>query len=156
MKQFSAEIVILNILIIFLQKSSACEFKCPSSKYTNKLFLKIFTFKKNSFTDSYPFPNPHSIKSANGCGTSEINLEAKYLPNPHLEYCCNQHDYCYETCGVSKEYCDMSFRKCMTDVCRSGFYPLKCKLHSKIFFGIAKNLGCKSYLKSQEKACICH
>ncbi|KAL7016006.1 hypothetical protein ACKWTF_016770 [Chironomus riparius] len=136
MTKFSKKIIFSIILINFLQKTLACDFKCPS-------YL-------------HPYPNPYFHKSANGCGTSELNFDAKFLPNPNLEYCCNEHDYCYETCGVTKQYCDINFRKCMMDICGSGFYVLKCQLKAKIFFETAKNLGCNSYLKSQQKACICH
>jgi hypothetical protein len=36
-------------------------------------------------------------------------------------YCCDRHDACYSTCGISKNYCEQDFGKCMEELCNTVF-----------------------------------
>ena len=32
--------------------------------------------------------------------------------------CCNEHDFCYDTCNNSKDSCDKVFKKCVERLCK--------------------------------------
>lgn len=36
---------------------------------------------------------------------------------PKITRCCNEHDYCYGTCGSSKQQCDKAFKQCIRRLC---------------------------------------
>ncbi|KAG7260982.1 hypothetical protein CRUP_016929 [Coryphaenoides rupestris] len=52
---------------------------------------------------------------------------------PSMTKCCNQHDRCYDTCGLEKP----------------------CESAVTLLFDAVMHLGCKPYLDSQRETCIC-
>ncbi|KAL7647342.1 UNVERIFIED_CONTAM: hypothetical protein RMT77_000937 [Armadillidium vulgare] len=108
-----------------------------------------------------PVANPTYIPSENGCGSFGIYLEEKDLPRSEMVECCNEHDRCYDTCGLFKEDCDNKFKRCLYKTCE----PLKtnkdiinlkyCQGGAKVLFTATIALGCSPYKEAQRRACIC-
>jgi secretory phospholipase A2 len=60
--------------------------------------------------DSFPVSNGCSKPAGISVGGEE-----------DFTYCCDRHDACYSTCGISKSYCEKDFGKCMEELCRTAF-----------------------------------
>ena len=61
---------------------------------------------------------PGVLVESNGCSKPqgiEVGGEEDFT------YCCDRHDACYGTCGLSKEYCDNDFGKCLKNMCKTIF-----------------------------------
>jgi secretory phospholipase A2 len=104
-----------------------------------------------------PYPNPDYIKTANGCGSKGIIVDADLLPKPQMELCCDAHDYCYDTCSSGKSNCDDTFKNCLLEVCGSGkdVKSIYCKATADLFYDIVKDIGCSSYIDAQKNTCLC-
>lgn len=108
-------------------------------------------------------PNPDHVKSSNGCGSlnlifdhtdnSPVRLDEKFID------CCNQHDFCYDTCQADKDQCDLDLKKCMYKVCkdkqRDFLDEKKCKATAKTAYLLVMAVGCQLYKDSQDEACQC-
>ena len=109
-------------------------------------------------------PKPGHHKTSNGCGSMNVFFDDSEESWIHVERefseCCNVHDECYDTCGEDKDLCDLTFRKCLYQVCRGsgqkGFLEnKKCKLKAKLFYMAVVGAGCQPYRDAQSKACDC-
>ncbi len=55
---------------------------------------------------------------SNGCSKPEfLTVEGE----EDFTTCCDHHDACYATCGISKDYCEKEFEKCMKRLCKEAF-----------------------------------
>ncbi len=55
---------------------------------------------------------------SNGCSKPEfLQVEGE----EDFTTCCDHHDACYATCGISKAYCEKEFEKCMKRMCKEVF-----------------------------------
>lgn len=52
---------------------------------------------------------------SNGCGSYGYVVPAYFLPV--VTSCCDHHDFCYGSCGISKRDCDHAFQTCISDIC---------------------------------------
>ena len=104
------------------------------------------------------------VPSANGCGnnfavkggTHVVGHEWAKLFKP----CCNNHDFCYGSCGASKVMCDTLFHKCMVASCNAAYGPGKkrtrCTEAAGIFHLVVNSrLGDGAFCSAQEDACVC-
>lgn len=114
------------------------------------------------FLEIRPIQNKFYEPSADGCGSLGLHINKEYLPAKEMEYCCNAHDICYDTCNNDKELCDLDFKRCLYKYCNtydkmiaSDLMIKGCKTAAKILFTGTLTLGCKSYLDSQERSCYC-
>jgi Group XII secretory phospholipase A2 precursor (PLA2G12) len=44
-------------------------------------------------------------------------LKVGFHSFPELTYCCNEHDKCYDTCGIEKGMCEEQFKTCLYSEC---------------------------------------
>jgi len=112
-----------------------------------------------------PLPRPGHVKTSNGCGSMDVIFDDSDESLIHVEKgfteCCDEHDYCYDTCNADKDECDLKFKKCLYRQCKKDQHQLDyltskaCKLKAKVFFLTLVGVGCSSYLNAQEKACQC-
>ncbi|CAG0880232.1 unnamed protein product [Cyprideis torosa] len=106
-------------------------------------------------------PRKGHVPSANGCGTFGYQLADSQLPIPEFSICCDNHDHCYDTCGNDKDECDLYFKKCLYDVCRSKkknqnlLEQKGCKAGAKFLYTSTLAVGCAAFLAAQEDACVC-
>ncbi len=95
----------------------------------------------------------HKPKS-NGCGTGGLTLQT----TEETTACCDQHDFCYDTCNTEYKTCESNFRTCLKNVCAQ--YSTKqdrdgCKQQNQIITMGTGLFGCGAYLESQKNACKC-
>lgn len=104
------------------------------------------------------------VKTSNGCGSLDVVFDDKedswIYVEKEFSSCCEDHDYCYDTCGADKDLCDVKFRKCLYQVCRGEdkkryLDNKKCKLKAKLFYMAVVGVGCGLYKESQKQACLC-
>jgi len=104
------------------------------------------------------------IYTSNGCGSLDLifddSNESLIYVEKEFSECCNTHDYCYDTCGEDKDFCDVKFRKCLYKVCRGEKHKKfldnkKCKLKAKLFYMAVVGVGCQPYREAQKNACVC-
>uniref|UniRef100_A0A2C9JG58 Phospholipase A2 domain-containing protein n=1 Tax=Biomphalaria glabrata TaxID=6526 RepID=A0A2C9JG58_BIOGL len=107
-----------------------------------------------------PYENKSHVKSSNGCGSFGFKLES-HIRIKEMTKCCDEHDYCYDTCNKSKEKCDGKFKKCLADICKNIKGHLSKEAYEGCHHGVdmiyaaTVALGCKPYRDAQAKACIC-
>lgn len=108
--------------------------------------------------------NPDYVPFVNGCGSLGLQLGIDELPRPEMVECCNEHDRCYDSCGVDKEECDKTFKRCLYSTCdisnlnKNYIGSMKhkiCQGSAKLLFTATLALGCASFKSAQSKACIC-
>uniref|UniRef100_A0A803JMU3 Group XIIA secretory phospholipase A2 n=1 Tax=Xenopus tropicalis TaxID=8364 RepID=A0A803JMU3_XENTR len=97
----------------------------------------------------------------NGCGSPVFGLHFD-IGIPSMTKCCNQHDRCYDSCGMMKNDCDEQFQNCLSKICTDVQKTLgisesvkACETTVGLLFDAVIHLGCKPYLESQRAACIC-
>ncbi|CAG7816500.1 unnamed protein product [Allacma fusca] len=103
------------------------------------------------------------VPTSNGCGSYGLEdyLTSDMLPLSNFVHCCNDHDICYETCGLDKDECDLKFKKCLYKKCKAnkdtmGKLQYKgCQAGAKILYTGTTALGCKPYINAQRSACVC-
>ncbi|KAH9498399.1 hypothetical protein Btru_008181 [Bulinus truncatus] len=106
-----------------------------------------------------PYPNPKHVPSTNGCGSFGLKFDS-HIKIKDVTKCCDEHDYCYDTCNKSKEKCDSNFKKCLTGLCNTikDYLSKKnfeaCKQGADMMYAATVALGCKPYKDSQANACI--
>ncbi|CAL1544556.1 unnamed protein product [Lymnaea stagnalis] len=124
----------------YIGDKGGCIFKCPNGVKPQK--------------------NPDHTKSSNGCGAFGFKLDS-HIQIKDVTNCCDDHDFCYDTCNESKESCDKSFKKCLTKVCKriekhvSNVGYEGCLSTADLIYAATVALGCKPYKDAQAKACIC-
>ncbi|XP_023323403.1 group XIIB secretory phospholipase A2-like protein [Eurytemora carolleeae] len=109
-------------------------------------------------------PKPDHVQTANGCGSLDITFddsnESFIYVEKEFSDCCHSHDYCYDTCGEDKDFCDVKFRKCLYKVCSGEEHKKfldnkKCKLKAKLFYMTVVGVGCQPFKDAQRNACDC-
>merc|ERR1712002_1274662 len=114
--------------------------------------------------DMNQYQNKITKKTSNGCGSLDIIFDDSEESFIHVEQeftqCCDDHDYCYDTCGEDKDECDLKFKKCLYATCKKktkqGYFDTKkCRLKAKLFYITVLGVGCQSYINAQKAACQC-
>ena len=74
---------------------------------------------------------------------------------------CNNHDFCYQTCGTSRAQCDLDFRNDMIEVCNNMTFGQKllcydsCIVAAATYYdGVVVGAG-SSFVNGQNRACQC-
>ena len=106
------------------------------------------------------------------CGSDEVKVQKKgvniesngcskpaFIDVPGEEdytYCCDRHDACYATCGLSKALCDTDFGNCMEKMCKTHFTrnPL-CESAAETYTMGTRVFGKDGYDDLQERHCVC-
>jgi secretory phospholipase A2 len=71
-------------------------------------------------------------------------------------YCCDRHDACYSTCGISKAYCEQDFGKCMEDLCRTTFASNRqCSSAAQVYTMGTTMFGGNGFQDLQNSFCEC-
>lgn len=110
---------------------AGCDYNCPSG------LTKI--------------QNPNYIPSFNGCGPEGFNIDFLVPPRcKHYKQCCNQHDLCWDKCGISRDLCDEQFRDCLKKTS-----ILVCQTFGELAYDIVQLTGCSIFRNNQQNACIC-
>jgi secretory phospholipase A2 len=91
--------------------------------------------------------------SSNGCtGADFIELAGE----EDFTSCCDEHDACYQVCGMTKKKCDMKFWECMEHMCNTLFPEnKKCTKAANIYYIGTKTLGNAFYEDAQSDHCMC-
>jgi hypothetical protein len=99
-----------------------------------------------------PVQNKFPITS-NGCtGTGFIELEGE----EDFTSCCDEHDACYQVCGMTKKRCDMKFWECLEHMCETVFTTNKqCRSAANIYYIATRTLGREFYEDAQSEHCQC-
>lgn len=121
-------------------KGGPCHFKCPDG--------------------SKPRPNPVHASTTNGCGVFGFQVDSQLFPA--VTSCCEKHDICYDKCNSDKSKCDTDFQTCLRLICKNlhkatGGTELYegCVSIADLAYKATDAAGCKTFLESQENACIC-
>ena len=101
--------------------------------------------------------------SSNGCGTDLTGsfhswamqaledvtgcYSVPYVMND-MQSCCDQHDYCYGTCGVTQAFCDQQLRDCM----QSQASLPECQTAIDASSLAVQLLGCDHFIAAQEES----
>lgn len=120
----------------------------------------IFECDKRGFI---PRARKDHVPTSNGCGSLDFlfddNKESFIHVEKEFSLCCDDHDYCYDTCGADKDECDLKFKKCLYATCKGKqnefFDAKKCRLKAKLFYMAVLGVGCHSYIDAQRQACEC-
>ena len=131
--------------------------------FAESLIDEDCNFTDCSFMGLKTAPNPAHVKSANGCGSLNLIFDETDASPVRLDKeftgCCNEHDFCYDTCGSDKDICDLKLKRCLYQVCRSTgkteMMQVKCKVNAKAAYLMVMSLGCPLFRESQKEACIC-
>ena len=99
-----------------------------------------------------PVQNKFPITS-NGCtGTGFIDL----VGEEDFTSCCDEHDACYQVCGMTKKRCDMKFWECLEHMCTTVFSTNKeCRSAANIYYIATRTLGREFYEDAQSEHCQC-
>lgn len=91
--------------------------------------------------------------TSNGCtGAEFIELDGE----EDFTSCCDEHDACYQVCGMGKRKCDYKFWECMEHMCESVFSEnKKCKKAANIYYLGTSTLGTAFYEDAQSEHCMC-
>ena len=108
-------------------------------------------------------PKSNYVPSTNGCGSLDFLFDDSEESLIHVEkefsQCCDDHDYCYDSCGTDKDECDLIFKKCLYSKCKSKqhkfFDAKKCRLKAKLFYVTVIGVGCQSFIDAQRNSCDC-
>ena len=97
-------------------------------------------------------PKPLFRPWSNGCSVPPFIQ----MPDFAFEKCCDLHDTCYMTCGVSKAFCEKEFEKCLIGHCKRSYKGnAECKSTASTFVMGVEMFGCTGYQESQQEACDC-
>ena len=86
--------------------------------------------------------------------------------NPGFEKCCDEHDFCYDTCNTVRSDCDDKFKQCLLKSCKDRTRGAKegkkkedylkgCKNMADTMHSATAGFGCQAYQESQKNACLC-
>eukprot|EP01088_Endostelium_zonatum_P020132 TRINITY_DN726_c0_g1_i2.p1 TRINITY_DN726_c0_g1~~TRINITY_DN726_c0_g1_i2.p1 ORF type:complete len:217 (+),score=41.05 TRINITY_DN726_c0_g1_i2:33-683(+) len=136
-------VVVLLVLLCMIgyveSQAKSCTWKC-----------------KEKGTVAVPAP---IIPISNGCaGNDEKWMPDMVVVSGQYNYhnCCNDHDVCYQECGVRKDDCDREFLKCMYSYCaKVEIGELSCKKVANLFFLGGSMFSCIAFTEAQDKACTC-
>lgn len=106
------------------------------------------------FVSLNSFSRANESRRANGCGPIYFNID-EFLRNIGEEIlidCCNEHDRCYEHCGMKRWTCDTTFLHCMIEACRQLSTIQRCQTDARILFWLVFLAGQTSYDQSQKES----
>lgn len=117
---------------------NSCVYKCPNGET--------------------PKPKEGHNPRTNGCGTGTMLFSAQDMKYDFTK-CCDEHDFCYDTCGKNRDTCDTDFKTCLTKLCDTD-YPhdpdhQACTSSAQMFHFGTSGFGCAAFLASQKEACEC-
>jgi len=99
-----------------------------------------------------PVPVERIRPWSNGCSVPPFIQ----MPDYTFTKCCDLHDTCYMTCGVSKAKCEKAFDKCLKTHCKSAYAgDSECVSTADTFVMGVNMFGCNGYLGSQDEGCEC-
>eukprot|EP00483_Globobulimina_turgida_P001601 UN01603 len=98
--------------------------------------------------DETPCNKKGHLFTSNGCGSMGI----KVTLDPRVEHCCDTHDACYAVCGISRDYCDSQFNKCVVKGCGKDE---DCASSAAMITMGASLFGCEPFLETQKESCDC-
>jgi len=146
-------ISLINIIYFLLfvnlisceSNNNECKFTCPNKNHK-------------------PLLNKEYIFTSNGCGAHGIKINV----NNDIEECCDLHDACYSICGISRDFCEQQFDKCLKQKCRNfnnnnnnnnNRHGIKneqnCLETINLLTMGSSMFGCQSFVSSQNESCIC-
>ena len=83
--------------------------------------------------------------TANGCGPEGMKIDEEF----GLYRCCNRHDICFQSCGVTWRYCEKDFQKCMRKVCETSTKE-GCQDQANVFSSMTSMFGSGFFDMSQD------
>lgn len=112
------------------------------------------------------------VSSSNVCSSDEVavqdftkNVESNGCSKPDFlkiggeedfTSCCDLHDACYATCGLSQNYCDRDFERCMQNLCNDFFSSNReCSSAANMYAHGSSMFGLNSYMDTQKEHCTC-
>lgn len=116
------------------------------------IWFKLSTAISECRADELLMQN-HVQSESNGCSKpSFIQVQGE----EDFTYCCDRHDACYSTCGISKDYCEKDFKKCMKSMCQTVFAKNKeCNQAADVYVMGTSMFGSNGYAESQNLHCSC-
>ena len=165
----------LNVLQVHCFLEELQDIMSNSISYLNKglsLVKRVEDFIDNSIGEEciyeckggkVPKPKPNHVPTSNGCGSLDFlfdDSEDSFIyVEKDFQNCCNEHDFCYDQCGVDKDQCDLKFKKCLYNTCKAKKHEYldgkKCRLKAKLFYVTVIGVGCQSFLDAQKESCDC-
>lgn len=93
------------------------------------------------------------LPSSNGCSKPPgISVGGE----EDFTYCCDRHDACYSTCGMSKQFCEKDFGQCMTKLCHTVFKRNeKCPGAAQVYQMGTTMFGGSGFNDLQDEYCEC-
>jgi secretory phospholipase A2 len=94
-----------------------------------------------------------SLPASNGCSKpAGITVGGE----EDFTYCCDRHDACYSICGVSKQYCEQDFGKCMKALCETAFSSNpQCSSAAQMYQMGTTMFGSSGFQELQNDFCEC-
>lgn len=93
------------------------------------------------------------LPSSNGCSKpSGLTVGGE----EDFTYCCDRHDVCYSSCGMSKDFCEKDFGKCMKNLCHTAFPSNPaCPGAAQMYQMGTTMFGVKGFGELQNDYCTC-
>ena len=93
-----------------------------------------------------------SLKS-NGCTKPDfLSIQGE----EDFTHCCDLHDACFSTCGLTQSFCDDDFKKCMHQLCSKVFsHNPECKSAASTYSMGTSLFGRDLFAQGQEEYCEC-
>ena len=168
-------IIWLNALQVHCFLEELQDIMSNSISYLNKglsLVKRVEDFIDNSIGEECIYeckggkvlkPKSNHVPTSNGCGSLDFlfdDSEDSFIyVEKDFQNCCNEHDFCYDHCGVDKDECDLKFKKCLYNTCKAKKHEYldgkKCRLKAKLFYVTVLGVGCQSFLDAQKESCDC-
>lgn len=60
--------------------------------------------------------------TTSGCKLFNLALNKADLPIEEMELCCSNYEFCYARCRAEKQVCDLEFKLCLEQECKSKFH----------------------------------
>jgi secretory phospholipase A2 len=94
-----------------------------------------------------------SLPVSNGCSKPEgISVGGE----EDFTYCCDRHDACYSTCGISKDYCEQDFGRCLEQLCKTTFTSNRqCSSAAQMYQLGTTMFGGNGFQGLQNDFCVC-
>ena len=98
---------------------------------------------------------PDGLPWGSGCGTAQNDwlVPDEFLSKSFFK-ACQEHDFCYGTCGSNKSTCDNNFLRDLLDACERGGGGVPCRTAARSYYGMMGSpLSRKAFEDAQRKAC---
>ena len=91
---------------------------------------------------------------SHGCIQRELHFVENIVD---FTYCCDRHAACYQTCGLTKPYCDEDMKVCMDKVCRAILGDSRiCEANAESFYAAIVSSDYELFHRNQGDYCACH